>query len=217
MDDDSAWEKYPQHHKWFNKLYVAKKAGLYCGPGGVAPKHSGWYVVRPIYNIRGMSVGSSKQWINANDYRPVPPGYFWSQYIKGTHYSASYTFKHAKNPYWQPLSCWVAEKDESNNPIKFTKWSRFNSLIPTPPRWLNELSDVPVINVEFIADTVIEVHLRDSPDPDADEFIPVFANRSKSFVEDLEKRGYRFIPAYDDADGYLQNPRIGFMITGERR
>ncbi len=31
MNDDQAWEKYPKHHKWFNKLWLAEELGYVCG------------------------------------------------------------------------------------------------------------------------------------------------------------------------------------------
>ena len=34
LDEYQLWEKYPHHHKWWNKLYVAETFGYKCGPGG---------------------------------------------------------------------------------------------------------------------------------------------------------------------------------------
>ncbi len=63
MDDDDAYKKYQKHHKWFNKLYLAESLGYNCGPCGLAPDVSGWYMVRPIYNLYGMGAFAEKKWI----------------------------------------------------------------------------------------------------------------------------------------------------------
>ena len=44
MQDDDAYNLYPHHRKWFNKLYVAELFGYDCGPAGVAPTKDGTYV-----------------------------------------------------------------------------------------------------------------------------------------------------------------------------
>ena len=68
---------------------------------------------------------------------------------------------------------------------------------------LRELSDVGLINVEFIGKKVIEVHLRPSPDPDgAHRIVPVWAD---DVIEGYE-------PYFDDGGGRLEVPRLGFIV-----
>lgn len=208
-DDEFAWNKYPQHHKWFNKLYVAEQMGYRCGPCGVAPSEPGKYVVRPIYNLSGMGLGASVKTIKAGDYSEVPPGYFWCEYFTGSHYSATYKFNHDEKGTWEMQSCWVGYTQEDAL-YKFDKWIR-SSYAPPVPRIFNELSDVQYINVEFIADNPIEVHLRKSPDPDYDELIPAWKYHNRHTNHFLTN-GYKFVPAYDNADGFLTNPRTGFWV-----
>lgn len=210
MEDDECWETYPQHHKWFNKLYLAERMGYDCGPGGVVPKKTNFYIVRPIYNLSGLGIGAEIKHIKADDATKVPPGYFWCEYFTGFHYSATYEFVHATKPYWKMLSCWKAEQ-QPNNLTKFTKWTR-NDWAPDVPKIFNELSDVKIINIEFKGDNPIEVHLRDSPDPDYDELIPVWTSDLGNKKEYIEKHGYEFIESYDDADGFLDDPRVGFLV-----
>lgn len=207
MDDCEAWKKYPQYRKWFNKLYVSQLLRYHSGPCGVAPDRDGWYIVRPIYNLSGMSIGAEKKYIKAGDTSKVPPGYFWCEWFEGTHYSTTYTFEHDLKPIWNIQSCWSAEKDE----LKFTKWKRSNHK-PEVPNQLKELSGVGLINVEFIGDKVVEVHLRDTPDPDYDEMIPIWEDDPASLVDSYEKMGYNFINSYEDADKFLLPARIGFMV-----
>ena len=94
---------------------------------------------------------------------------------------------------------------------KFVDWKR-SSFIPKAPIELKPLSDVKEINVELIDDKVIEVHLRHSPDPDYDHIIPVWSSDLGPKKDHMEMHGYDFIEAYDDANGYIDDPRIGFLV-----
>lgn len=210
LDDDVLYKMYPKHHKWFNKLYIAEKMGYKCGPNGVAPDEDGTYIVRPIVNLSGMGVGAEVKYIKAGDCTQVPAGYFWCEYFGGTHYSASYSFVHDTNPYWKPLSCWEGVNYPSNL-SKFTEWKR-SSYIPIVPKIFNQLSDVPILNVEFKGDNPIEVHLRDTPNPQYDHLIPVWASDPESKIKQYADRGYKYIAAYSNGDGQLADPRLGFMV-----
>lgn len=217
MYDYESYEKYPHHRKWFNKLYVAETFGYSCGPCGLAPKNTGMYIVRPIYNLSGMGLGAKVKWLEEGDISATPPGYFWCEYLKGKHYSVDYEFVDGINPYWKPISCF----EGLNRPLNLIKWVEWkkSDYIPEFPKKLNELSDVKRINVEFKGNDVIEVHLRPSDDPDYDHIIPVWkseinlsqGDRGK-IAEYIEEYGYKFIPSDTDADGFLEDPRIGFLV-----
>lgn len=205
MEDYQAWKHYPEHRKWFNKLHVSDLMGHYCGPCGVAPEKDGFYIVRPIYNLSGMSAGASKAWIKAGDVTRVPPGYFWCEWFEGDHYSASY--KWIDKVGWMLDSCWIGDKIE----FRFKRWTRSN-YAPAIPNKLIELADLPVVNVEFIGDKVIEVHLRDTPDPDYDELIPIFEDDPAETIDIYRSKGYSYVESFEDADGFITPARIGFMV-----
>lgn len=222
-DDQEAWHKYPKHRKWFNKLFLAMELGYDCGPCGVAPTKTGVYVVRPTYNLSGMGFGARLVKIEAGDTTKVPAGYFWCEYFRGKHYSATYEWHYDRdniwgqwrNP-WKGMSCW----EGINFPLnlsKFTEWKK-SDYIPRVPDQLVDLRDVGRINVEFIDDKVIEVHLRDSPDPQYEHIIPIWKSDTdlhesqSSKCYHLELQGYKWISDYDDADGQLSDPRLGFMV-----
>lgn len=216
MTDEDAYNKYPEHHAWFNKLYVAETFGYKCGPSGVDIPEDGVYVVRPIYNLSGMSVGAEVKELKAGDCS-TPPGYFWCEYLTGKHYSANYVWQYDrdqimgkwKSP-WKGSACW----EGTNMPInltKFVEWKRSN-YIPEVPDELTVLKNVKNINVEFKGDRVIEVHLRHSPDPDYDHLIPVWASDIGKKKEHMEIHGFKFVEAYDNADGLLDDARIGFLV-----
>lgn len=205
--DQQAWDAYPHHHNWFNKLYVSEKLGYKCGPGGTLPNEAGHYIVRPIYNLRGMGIETSLQYLDSTSYDKVPPGHFWCQYFEGKQYSATYKYV---NRYWEPVSCWEGSLPK-NEFTRFKKWTK-TSYAPAVPELFNVLSDVKIINIEFINDKPFEVHLRDTPDPNYNVLIPIWKDTARTTIEELADSGYVWIESFDDADGFIDPPRIGFMV-----
>jgi len=183
--------------------------GYDCGPSGVPPSISGQYVVRPVYNISGMGVGASLQQIEAGDVSKVPPGYFWVEKFEGPHITVDLKFKNDIRPKWEVVSCYQGWK-ESGELTHFSRWTKETFDLDIPYQ-INELSSVPVINLEFIGDRLIEVHLRGNPDPQCDEIIPIWEGE-ECRVDNLSDMGYYCVLQPDDADGFLSKGRIGFMI-----
>jgi hypothetical protein len=205
MNDIKAYNTYPQLRSWYNKLWLSENLDYYCGPAGIAPEISNWYIVRPIINLSGMGVGARKIWIDKGDYSKVEPGYFWCEWFKGNQYSVTYEWDCG----WKPLSCWQGFKDEDNL-SQFTKWLK-TDFYPELNKFYDELSVVKRINIEFIENKPIEVHLRVSPDPNYNELIPVWENQEK-MIDKYTKMGYSYIISYDNAEGFLNCPRLGFLV-----
>jgi hypothetical protein len=214
LEEWEIWDAYPQHRLWFNKLYLAYTLGYKCGPGGYPPSSSNYYVVRPIYNLPGMGLGSSLKWIPEGERSSVPPGYFWCEFLSGSHYSTVYKW----NGLWVPEVSWVGYNDSSNF-TKFSKWER-SDYYPPVPKELDVLQDVKYINIEFKGNNPIEVHLRASGNPDGsvstkyNEFIPVW-KEDKLDIDFFEEQGYVFIPNsidMDDVVSYISNTRLGFLV-----
>lgn len=198
VNDSDAWETFPQHRDWFDKLRFALRMGYACGPCGVAPDRSGWYVVRPIYNLEGMGAGARVQHIGAGDDRRVEPGYFWCEQFTGPQLSVTYW----RDAGWVPVSAWRGELAPGSL-TRFCRWERTDD-IPPAPTVCDELADLEWINVEFVGGKPIEVHLRPSPDPGwGNELIPVWADED-------EPEG--MVRAYDDAGGFIPVPRVGFVV-----
>lgn len=206
MDDAQTYLNYPDQRKWFNKLWLSEKLGYYCGPSGIAPNKSGWYIVRPIMNISGMGVGAKRKYISVGDFAIVPPGYFWCEWFEGVQYSV--TFERVNNT-WKQVSCYRAERNKQNL-SKFKKWTKYDHKIFKLNSLFDEISTTK-INVEFIDDNPIEVHLRDSPDPLYDEIIPIWEGQEK-LVDKYKKMDYSYIISYDNADGFLKPARLGFVV-----
>ena len=210
MTDEDQYKKYPRHRNFFNKLWLAEQLGYVCGPAGVDVPKPGVYVVRPIMNLDGMGAGARVEELEGNPKEKVRAGEFWCEYFEGPHMSGDYRYVTGQIPYWEPLSCW----EGINYPInlsKFVEWKRHKDA-PRVPKFFNQLSDVAVINVEFIGDKPIEVHLRRTVDPDYDHLIPVWKSSYPEFIEHYEMAGYEYIESWDDANGQLDDPRLGFMV-----
>ena len=205
MNDADAWKLYPHHHKWFNKLYLAELMGYKCGPSGVAPNTTGVYIIRPIYNLSGMGAGAQVLKIEAGDTTKVPPGYFWCEYYGGQHYSVTYEWNNG----WKQKTCYQGFNTKKSLTY-FEKWCKVNIQI-IPPEFLDELSDVGCINVEYKGIKPIEVHLRGSTDPEYNILIPIWLSTAND-IDIYEEKGYKFIEDYDDADSFIDDPRIGFMV-----
>jgi len=212
MEDFQVWQSFPYVRQWFNKMHLAELMGYYCGPGGVPPSKSGYYCVRPIYNLDGMSVGARRQWIEAEDRTGVEPGYFWCEWFDGDQYSVTYEAELDVLCGYTQKSCFKAERD-IDKLFRFKKWTRSEEKISMPFRIEDELmfSGINYINIEMIGDKVIEIHFRDTPDPDYDELIPVWSD-DQQVVDIYTKMGYIFIEAPDNSNGYLETYRLGFMV-----
>jgi len=212
-NDEDVYLKYPRHRKWFNKLYVAELFGYKCGPAGVDIPEDGTYVVRPVYNLSGMGVGAEVKDLLAGDFHTVQPGYFWCEYLTGNHYSVDYTFKvnHKTGGEWVQTSCYQGFNTR-HNLTQFIEWKKSSYIPQLPQDRLKHLSDVQDINVEFIGNSIIEIHLRPSSDPLYDHLIPVWASDLGVKKQYKESHGFEFIESHDDADGLLDDPRIGFLV-----
>lgn len=209
MGDDEVYLARPDLRQIFNKLWLSESLGYLCGPGGVPPPTSGWYVSRPMMNLRGMGLGAEKLWIGQGDYKQVPPGHFWTEWFDGPHYSISYS---VKNGQVSPTSCYQGFNEDTDL-SSFQMWKRVPEIpdLMVPDFLLQHLITVDNFNVEFIGDKVIEAHPRESPDPQCNQFVPVWHNE-ENVVEPLTKEGYTYISAPDDADGFLPKPRLGFLV-----
>jgi hypothetical protein len=146
-----------------------------------------------------MGLGARQQWLNTHDYSQVEPGYFWNEWFDGPQHSVTYEWDNG----WKPISSWRGYVSPTNL-SRFHSWTRSN-YTPEPPTIVDELSDVGVINIEYVGGKPIEVHLRPSPDPDeGNEIVPIWEG------DEVPDEG--FIPSFDNADGFLPVPRLGFVV-----
>jgi len=197
LDDAYAYRWCHERDRWlFNKLAVAEYMGYLCGPGGVPVPHDGEYVVRPIYNIRGMGAGAHFDFITEDNDVAVPPGYFWCERFPGYEVlSVDYNF------YGQPIRA-RRGRLRNNDPQRFDRWTELHvSDLDLPPFPIPLHGQYSTVNAEFMGDKVVEVHLRSDPDPVGD--FGVLWDGDDDVDQD------KFLDAIEDADGYGPK-RLGF-------
>jgi hypothetical protein len=198
VTDEDVWKAYPwARYTYFNKLWLSNHFGYNCGPAGVEIPKTGEYVVRPIYNLDGMSRGAYCASLQKG-YNSFPAGYFWCEKFEGNHYSID--FEKTETGWNQILSV-IGYKSSFK---KFYRWVRSSSdkIIPDFLCHLN----VPHVNVEYIGDKIIEVHFRQNPDFIGHNFniLDVLWN------SDLPKsydRSWTWISAREETDDDI---RLGF-------
>lgn len=158
-EDGDAYIWYPEFKWVYNKLSIAESQGLRCAPHGIDPDH---YPVfsKPIYNMRGMGVGSRVLRSDAEYRRALRPGHMWSELLEGDHVSTDVAIVDGEPKWWRhttgiPIGggmfdYWVVEKGDRESLVAyFTEWIRNNLAGYTG-----------MINLETIGDGIIECHLR---------------------------------------------------------
>ena len=221
MDDIDAYNEYPHHRKWYNKLWLSEKLGYRCGPAGVNVLLKEEYIARPIMNLEGMGVGAETVEMDPYECTTIPPGHFWCEKFEGRHFTYDFiweeewegplrTPRYVKG--WRQLNCWEGIKETGDERLwRWSKWVKRNRFIKLPD-WFDELKDVIGINVECIDDNIIEVHLRFNPNPiDKYKELIVCWKDSGYYKKTYANHGYEYIESYEDASGQLSIPRLGFL------
>lgn len=227
-EDFEAWALYGKtEHRWmFNKLEVALRQGLEAGPAGALPERNGTYIHRPAYNLYGMGVGANKFFYHGEEdveamvnYKIVPPGSFWCEWISGEHLSIDYRKTWLNT--WEISAVWKGVQDETDSLTRFAYWERLPN--KSAPKIMDLPLDLPAtkdtkvfaMNVETIGGKVIETHLRLGNDPFDDlpvgsRIVPVWNDEE---APEGEWRGNLFqdMTKYA-ASGHLEHVRRGFVI-----
>lgn len=174
ISDSDVWGSLPAEHLWiYDRLILARRMGYLAGPAGVPVPQSGWYIVKPITNIRMMARGASQQWLTAEDTDAVPDGSFWMQQFRGPHISVDYQ--------WGQQVLAVEGFRKNSRLDRWHRWSRVQDRIALPEILEPVARDVEWINVEYIGGLVIEVHARYNDDfrnHDSDEIYPQWCDEA---------------------------------------
>jgi hypothetical protein len=200
ISDCDVYDSCPPQWLWvYDKLIVARRQGISAAPAGISVPAAGEYIIRPITNIRMMGRGAQRLWLEPGDDHSVPDGYFWSEILTGPHVSVDY--------HWGQQGLTVQGfRDDAHRLDRFSRWCRVNRDRPLPAM-LHDLKYYQQwINVEYIGDRVIEVHLRyndDFANHDADEIIPVWRDQPQSQPQD-----YTWYPS-------AAGDRLGFWIKNK--
>ena len=99
-EDSDAWLWNPRQRWVYDKLAVALSQDLDAAPHGIAP-HAYPVFSKPIYNLKGMGVGS-RALASADDYaQAYQPGHFWSTLLTGDHVSSDVAVVNGVPKWWR--------------------------------------------------------------------------------------------------------------------
>lgn len=168
-----------------DKLILSKKLKYKCGPAGVVPI-PGYYIVRPIVNVKMMAVGARIQYLDSDS---IPDGYFWCEVFTGRHLSFDYNWGK------QTLGVEGFRNNESRLD-RFSHWTRVDDVFALPECLQDIANKYEWFNVEVIGNKVIEVHFRYNDD---------FQNHSANTIVPVWNDEFYPSPARD---------RLGFMLIG---
>ena len=179
VDPDNIWV--------MDKLILSRKLGYVCGPVGMDVPTPGYYMVRPCVNALGLGLGAQKVWIEEETV-DLPIGHFWCEFFEGQQFSIDYLPKEGIK-----LNTILGTKSDDT----FTKWDKWtnvenNSRHKIPDILFPTILSYDHINLEFIDDKLIEVHLRRNQDFDGDitEFIPVWEGQDITPPQGYSYRDY---------------------------
>ena len=187
------WNNIHLDDLWFyNKLFLSRVLGYNCGPVGTAVPKPDFYIIRPSFNIMGMSRFARIEWIE-NSTDNMHPAEFWCEIFKGEHLSVD--FHHKKS------ELVVRGEREDTDPLyKWKKWIKIDKEIEFPTIFNKLKGNYDWINCEFIGSNLIEVHFRINPNfrYDNELAIPVWDDENFNdcnnftYVEDSDYRRLGF-------------------------
>lgn len=158
-EDSDAWLWNPSHRWVYDKLAVALSQDLEAAPHGVAPTR---YPVfsKPIYNLKGMGVGSRALGSEQDYTAAYQPGHFWTTLLEGRHVSSDIAIVDGSPRWWRHASGTPAGEGT------FDHWEIRCEADRSVESWCaawcrNHLRGYTgMINLETIGGRIIEVHLR---------------------------------------------------------
>jgi hypothetical protein len=183
LECDDEWNQIHPSDLWvYNKLFLSRVLGYMCGPAGTTVPKSDFYIVRPSFNLFGMSRFARKEWIEKRT-DDMHPSEFWCEIFEGEHLSVDYN--HQK----QDLVV-LGTKNQEDPICKWDKWEKVNRIVDFPEVLKNLIKNYEWINCEFIGGHLIEVQFRRNPNfrYENSVAIPVWKKET-----DKKYDGYRFI------------------------
>ncbi|MGE0006968.1 MAG: hypothetical protein AB7S92_15440 [Parvibaculaceae bacterium] len=200
-EDCDAWVWYPRVSWIYDKLRVAQSQGLDCGPHGVAPKRFPVFS-KPIFNLKGMGIGSGALRSLAEYEASCTPGHFWTELLTGEHVSTDCAIVDGVVRWWRHTT----GRPFGPNGM-FDYWivhaERRPALEDYVGAWVRRhLGDYTgMLNVETLGGRIIEAHLRFADQwPDlygrswVEALIRLYAEKRWHFPEEEPRRdGYSVV------------------------
>lgn len=198
-EDSDAWQWNPRHRWVYDKLAVAMSQGLIAAPHGVTPL--GFPVFsKPIYNLKGMGVGSLALLSEADYDAAYSAGHMWMPLLEGEHLSSDVAIVDGV-PAW-----WRHARGVSSGAGTFDYWEIQSDAKPgvenSADAWCRRhlAGYTGMVNIETIGGRIIEVHLRF-----ADQWPDLYGERwVEALVRLYSTKTWRF----DDS-----KRRIGFSVV----
>jgi hypothetical protein len=198
-EDSDAWTWNPGHRWVYDKLAVALSQGLDAAPHGVAPRK---YPVfsKPIYNMKGMGVGS-RVLSSRRDYLDAyQPGHFWTTLLEGEHVSSDVAVVNGM-PRWWRHATGIASGGGT-----FDHWRVQAEPSPTVEEWCDTWCQqhltgyTGLLNLETIGGRIIEIHLRFADQwPDlygagwVEAVVRLYAEGEWRFDDSTRRTGYSIV------------------------
>ena len=189
LECDDEWNQIHPSDLWvYNKLFLSRSLGYTCGPAGTTVPKSDFYIVRPSFNLFGMSLFARKEWIKKRT-DDMHPSEFWCEIFEGEHLSVDY--------HNQKQDLVILGIKTENDPIdRWSEWKKVDKMVNFPDILKNLNKDYEWINCEFIGKHLIEVQFRRNPNFRYGNTIaiPVWDKKIEKNYE-----GYKFIedPSYE--------------------
>ncbi len=198
-EDSDAWIWNPAHRWVYDKLAVAASQGLDAAPHGISP--SAYPVFsKPIYNLKGMGVGSRTLRSEADYIAAYQPGHMWSTLLEGDHISSDAAVVDGV-PHW-----WRHASGQASGDGTFDHWKVHADPVPAVEdgcgAWCRRhlKGYTGMVNLETIGGRIIEVHLRFADQwPDlygegwVEALIRLYATKQWRFDDSHRRAGYSVV------------------------
>jgi hypothetical protein len=185
-----------------DRLELARRMGYPCGDHAERPERPGAWFSKPVSNPAGMGIGArSNAYAEAAGWQhPLREGDMWMPAFRGLHVSVD--FRRHRGGWRQALTVRCDYDTARGRPRRWCIEARTFD-VPGPLRDI----DAEWLNVEFVGGRVIEAHARRNADFDQ---APAGATRAVVVWAD-QPRPATMAEDFDDADGQLAVPRLGFV------
>mgnify|MGYP005839509467 CR=1 FL=1 len=157
--DYDAYSLNPDHRWAYNKLMIADKQNLLCGPHGLEPPS---YPVfsKPTYNLKSMGASSGIIYDPKEYRRLYNPGHMWCEILEGEHISTDVAVKNGEIIWYAHT---IGHTLEGGT---FDYWEIIGTEKPSLETYLNKFvyenfqTYTGMMNFETIGNKIIEMHLR---------------------------------------------------------
>ena len=195
-EDPDGYQWYPAQRLIYNKLFVTESQGLACAPHGVPPRRFPVFS-KPIFNLRGMGVGTRVLTDFAHYQRHMTPGHFWMTLLEGEHVSSDAAIERGRVAWWRhcrgtpaaagTFDYWVIEAGQRGQLEGY--------LAGWVARHLADYTGM--LNLESIGGRIIDAHLRF-----ADQWPDLYGAGWLDAVVGLYARGHWHFADRERRDGY---------------